>query len=550
MERGDNWMNGNVKQPTSSWRRHHATVDRLWVIGLTLAATILLTLNLGSVPLKDWDEGLVAQVAREIWQAPAGSLTWLHPTLWGEPYFNKPPLVHWFIAGLYAIAGVNEWTARLPSAGFTILSVPLFYGISRAVFHRRLPALFATVVYLTSLAVVRNGRFAMLDGAILCFQLLMIWCLLRARRDYRYLLGAGVAFGLLCLTKGVLVAVLLGGIALVFLAWDTPRLLRQPYLWLGILLGSVPAACWYGAQWLHYGQTFLGNNLVEQSLQRIWADVEGNGAPSWYYLLELLKGAPWILFLPAGCRLAWTNRNWSWAKLAIVWGSLYFVAISLMATKLPWYILPLFPAIALIVGAQLAEMWQQGKQIGTRQVPADFYSPAWLAALSVLGAVGWLGAVYFIGWAPPSESDLGLILATAGAAFTVAAFLVAQQNPQFINILAWGAYLSLLLLLLSPHWAWELAEAYPVRPVAAMIQTYVPTNQKIYTSYPHNRPSLNFYSQHRVLPASEQELKRVWRRDKSAYLLIDRPTLSVLEISPNRIVNAAEGWLLVTKDRI
>lgn len=550
MERGDDWMNGNAEQPSFSWRRSQATIDRLWGIGLTLAATLLLTLNLGSVPLKDWDEGLVAQVAREIWQAPAGSLTWLHPTLWGEPYFNKPPLVHWLIAGLFAIAGVNEWTARLPSASLTILSVPLFYGVSRAVFHRRLPALFATVVYLTSLAVVRNGRFAMLDGAILCFLLLMVWCLLRARRDYRYLLGAGFALGLLCLTKGVLVAVLLGGIALLFLAWDTPRLLQQPYLWLGILLGSVPAISWYGAQWLHYGQTFLGNNLVEQSLQRIWTDVEDNGAPPWYYLLELLKGAPWILFLPAGCRLAWANRNWSWAKLAIVWGSLYFLAISLMATKLPWYILPLFPAIALIVGAQLAEMWQQGKQIGLRQVLSDSYSPAWLAALSVLGAVGWLGAAYFIGWAPPSESDLGLILATAGTTFTVAAFLIAQQNPQFINILVWGTYLALLLLLLSPHWAWELAEAYPVQPVAAMIQTHVPSGEKIYTSYPYNRPSLNFYSQRQVLPASEQELKRVWRRDKSAYLLIDRPTLSVLEISRNRIVNAAEGWLLVTKDKI
>ncbi len=543
-------MNGDVEQPAFVWRRNKAAVDRLWMLGLTLAATLLLTLNLGNVPLKDWDEGLVAQVAREIWQAPAGSLTWLHPTLWGEPYFNKPPLVHWLIAGLYSIAGVNEWTARLPSAVFTILSVPLFYGIGRAVFHGRLPVLFATVVYLTSLTVVRNGRFAMLDGAILCFFLLLIWCLLRARGHYGYLLGAGLAFGLLCLTKGVLVAVLLGSIALLFLVWDTPRLLQQPYLWLGILLGSVPAIAWYSAQWLHYGQAFLGNNLVDQSLQRIWTDVEGNGAPVWYYLLELLKAAPWILFLPAGCRLAWSNRNWSWAKLAILWGSVYFIAISLMATKLPWYILPLFPALALIVGAQLAEMWQQGKQLGVQQFLPDAYSPAWLASFSVLAAVGWLGATYFTGWAAPAESDLGLILAIAGATFSVAAFLVARQNPQFINILVWGTYLALLLLMASPHWAWELAESYPVQPVAAMIQTHTPAGKPIYTSYPYNRPSLNFYSQRQVIPASEQELKRAWHRDETAYLLIDRPTLIALEISPNRIIDTAEEWLLITKDKI
>lgn len=544
-------MNGNVEQNSAfGWgKRSEVAIDRLWLFGLTFAAIVLLTLNLGVVPLKDWDEGLVAQVAREIWQAPAGSRTWLHPTLWGEPYFNKPPLVHWLIAGLYAIGGVNEWTARLPSASLTILSVPLFYALSREVFYSRLPAIFATVVYLSSLPVVRNGRFAMLDGAILCFLLLMLWCLLRARRDYRYLLGTGLAFGLLCLTKGILVAVLLGTIALLFLAWDTPRLLRQPYLWVGLLLGSVPAACWYGAQWLHYGSAFLGNNLVEQSLQRIWTDVEDNGAPPWYYLLELLKAAPWVIFLPVACRLAWANRNLSWAKLAIVWGSVYFIAISIMATKLPWYILPLFPAIALLVGAQLAELWQQGDQIGIRQFP-HAYSQAWLAILAVLAIVGWAGAAYFIGWAPVSESDLGLILAVGGGAFTIAAFLVARQNPQFITVLAWGTYLALMLLVLSPHWAWELAEAYPVRPVAAMIQAKSPPGQNIYTSYPYHRPSLNFYSQRQVAPASEKQLKRVWRSEPNAYLLVDRSTLVALRIKPNHIIGNAEDWLLITKDKI
>ena len=190
------------------------SIDRLWMVGLTTAAALLLLANLGGLPLKDWDEGLVAQVAREIYQAPVNRLTWLFPTLWGEPYFNKPPLVHGLIALLYAIGGINEWTARLPSAGFTLASVPLLYSLGRELFPQRLPAIFATLVYLTSLPVIRNGRFAMLDGAILCFLLLLLWCLLRARRNYRWLLGAGWAFGLLCLTKGLLVGLLAFGVDL------------------------------------------------------------------------------------------------------------------------------------------------------------------------------------------------------------------------------------------------------------------------------------------------------------------------------------------------
>jgi 4-amino-4-deoxy-L-arabinose transferase-like glycosyltransferase len=118
-------------QPSISlrWKLSHS-LDHLWMLGFTVLASLLLFLNLGDLPLKDWDEGLVAQVAKEIWQAPAGSLTWLHPTLWGEPYLNKPPLMHWLIAGLYGLAGLHEWTARLPSASLTLLSVPLLYCLS------------------------------------------------------------------------------------------------------------------------------------------------------------------------------------------------------------------------------------------------------------------------------------------------------------------------------------------------------------------------------------------------------------------------------------
>jgi 4-amino-4-deoxy-L-arabinose transferase-like glycosyltransferase len=534
----DGWQSSNL------WRR--SLTDQLYIVGLTSAALILLLINLGDVPLKDWDEGLVAQVAREIYQAPANSLTWLYPTLWGEPYFNKPPLIHWLIAGLYGIAGVSEWTARLPSVSLTVVSVPLLYCIGREVFHQRLPALCAAVVYLTSLPVIRNGRFAMLDGAILCFFLLLLWTLLRARRNYKFLLGSGLAFGALCLIKGILVAVLLGGIALLFLASDTPRLLRQPYLWIGLAIGSLPAAAWYVAQWLHYGSQFWGNNLVEQSLQRIWTDVEDHSAPPWYYLLELLKGMPWVVFLPAAIRLAWANRNWSWAKLALIWSGAYLVAISLMATKLPWYILPLFPAVALLVGAQLAELAQQGKQAGLPQFLPDAYARGWWISLGILAVVGWLAAIYF-SW--QSASDLGLILATVGGTLTVSAWLLRQQNPQFISVLAWGTFLALLLLLASPHWAWELAEAYPVRPVAEMIQQHVPPAQRVYTSYNYNRPSLNFYSQHRVQPTSQKQLRRLWRQE-APFFLIDRPTLTALKIQPDRIVDQTEDWLLVTKAKI
>lgn len=534
-------------------KRGDRQTDWLIALALLIAAFVLFTINLGGLPLRDWDEGLVAQVAREIWRSSFDSLTWLYPTQWGEPYYNKPTLVHCLVAIAYAIGGVNEWTARLPSALLTAASVPLFYGVAREVFYPRLPAVFAVLVYLTSLPVVRQGRLAMLDGAILCFLLLMVLCVLRARRDYRYSLGVGIGFGLICLTKGVMVGVLLGAIALAFLAWDTPRLLKLPYVWIGLFLGSVPVALWYGAQWVHYGDEFLGRNLVNQSLQRIWTDVEANSGPPWYYLLEVLKySVPWLLFLPLAGRFAWAHRNLSWAKLAIVWAALYFGAISIMATKLPWYVLPLYPALALMVGAVLAELWQKGRHVGVKQEPASSYSRFWVMGLALLAVAGWAGFIYFGWFNTPREPDLAIVFAAVGLTMTIGTIFVAKRDPQFLTILLWGTYVSFLIFMTSDHWVWELAEAYPVKPVAALVQQHTPVGQKIYTSFDYNRPSLNFYSDRQVIPAEMKQLRQRWRKDATPYLLLDEEALKTLssndrDVNGQQVLGTAEGWTLITK---
>jgi 4-amino-4-deoxy-L-arabinose transferase-like glycosyltransferase len=514
-------------------------VDGLWIIGLLLAAVILFSLNLGGLPLRDWDEGTVAQVAREIWRAPADSWRWLYPTIGDEPYLNKPPLMHWLIALTYSIAGVNEWTSRFPGAMLTAISVPLLYGVGREAFHRRLPAVFSALVYLTMLPVVRHGRLAMLDGAVVCFFLLTIWCLLRSRRNLRYCLGVGMGLGLICLTKGIL-GLLLGAIALVFIFWDTPRLLTSWYLGVGILIGTAPVGLWYAAQWWHYGQFFQDHAIVNQSLSRIWTTVENHQAPPWYYLLEILKYSwPWLIFLPQGSINTWVNRNLSWAKLVLVWGGVYLLAISVMKTKLPWYVLPIYPAIALAVGVQLAEFWNQ-------PYPARY--PRYVVAfLTLLAIGGWVASFYFSPWSPAPDWEVQLTITAVAGTMTLAAVLAARGDRQFLIILFWGMYVSLLLFVNSRHWVWELAEAYPVKPVAALIQSKTPTGQKVYTSFAYDRPSLNFYSDRQVIRADHSRLQQYWQQNPQPYLLLDRATLENLQLESAQPLGKAEGWTLIKK---
>ena len=122
------------------YRRMDKRIDRIWIVILLVAAVILFTIHLGDLPLRDWDEGTVAQVARELGRAREGEMRWLFPTLGGEPYHNKPPLIHLMIAWAYSLGGVNEWTTRLPSAILTALSVPFLYCIGREIFKSRICA--------------------------------------------------------------------------------------------------------------------------------------------------------------------------------------------------------------------------------------------------------------------------------------------------------------------------------------------------------------------------------------------------------------------------
>ncbi|NBD33913.1 MAG: phospholipid carrier-dependent glycosyltransferase [Cyanobacteria bacterium] len=522
-------------------RNQNAWTERLLVIALLLAGLLVFTINLGGLPLRDWDEGTVAQVAREILQAPDKSDRWLFPTLWEQPYLNKPPLIHDLIALAYRWGGVNETTARLPSALLMAVSVPLVYGLGKELFLMRQPALFSALIYLTTLPLVRQGRLAMLDGAVVCFTILLMWSVLRSRRDLRWCLGIGISLSLIGLTKGIM-ALLLGGIAFGFLAWDTPRLFRSVYFWGGLIIGCLPVMSWYGLQWLHYQDAFVKTAVVSQSFSRLWRAVDNNSGPPWYYLQRLLHFLPWLIFSLSGLRLAWKNQIWSWSKLVLLWSGVYFLVITLMSTKLPWYILPLYPALALAGGRMLTEIFRYPREVA--------YPRFWGLLLLFLGGIG-LGASIYFGVSDEGTKELVVITLAVALTTGMSGALVLRRDQQFINILTWGMYVSLLLFVSSSHWLWELNEAYPVKPVAMLIRDQVPEEAPIYTSFAYQRPSLDFYAQKQVLPATPEELAMHWEKHPSAYLLVDPETLEKIpfEESTGKHYQAPPHWHLIHSER-
>jgi 4-amino-4-deoxy-L-arabinose transferase-like glycosyltransferase len=495
--------------------------DLFWLIFFTLAAIFLWLLALGELPLRDWDEGYYATVSQDMFNHHQ----WLYPTYQGHPFWLKPPLLFWLIHLSYQWGGVNEWSSRLPSAIITALGVPLLYLIGRQLDSLepatdRYRAIFSASVYLTLLPVVRLGRLAMLDGMINTFLLIAIFCLLKGFKSSRWLVGVGVGLGLISLSKGVLV-IALGAILLSFILWEKRfKLLLNPYLLLGLLIGFLPALIWYFLQIHHYGQDFVKIHFFSQSFDRLSTAVEGNTGPFWFYLIELLKYAiPWLFFFIPGCILAVrslsvsaTSRSQTWAKLALVGSIGYLGIISLMTTKLPWYIMPFYIFFALITGNYLNHLKN-----------SHLKYPSLLSYLLLLCTVIALGGwIYFT--FVTQQISLILIAGALALTFGSSTFYFFQHQYRSILLLILGLYGTFCLLMLSPLWNWELNEAFAVKPVAQLIKSQTPADTIIYSSMPYSRTSLDFYSDRQILAVDEKAIQDL--SHKSGYLLLDSANLA------------------------
>ena len=113
--------------------------------------------------------------------------------------------------------------------------------------------------------------------------------------------------------------------------------------------------------------------------------------------------------------------------------------------------------------------------------------------------------------------------------------------------------MSAFLLIISPHWIWELQTEEPVKPIAELIKQHTPPQVIVYSSLSGERPSLEFYSDRQIIFQSFEELRQHWQDNHSVYLLIDLRTLSKLKLPQQTIVKDERlkslGWVLAVKNR-
>lgn len=473
--------------PTFIWRRSSKRLrqgepwlEYFCIVSLFLAALGLFLIDLDSLPLNN-REAVLARLAREIYESSSSLKSWVFPTWEGTPILDRPPLISNLIALAYSLFGVSKFTTRLPGALCGAVSVLILYQIGRELFIARLPALFSASIYLTFLPVVRLGRLATFEGGLLCLEILTIWAILRSRRNLRWTLVAGIAWGAMGLSSGVQSWKILA-VALIFLGWDTPRLLGSGYLWVGILLGAAPTSLWYALQWYrHLGAiaiTDIWHSLLPSGMVVLGADQ----TPTELLVVWLQYFFPWCLVIFSGLQSVRQNLHWSWGKLIVAWAGIA-ILLSLVIADRQLGVVSICPALALAGGSELERI----RSLPSYAKYPRQWSLAWGIMTILIAAASLYGRL---------QHQTSFYLIAVGVALVItlgtASVLILRRDAQFIPLLFWGLYVSLFIFINSPYWIWERAIFEPQPLAIASERQIIAQGETIDTSKPHYSLAVDF----------------------------------------------------------
>ena len=406
--------------------------ERLRDYAILLAVSAALTLpNLGATSLWDVDEGVNAEAAREM----RDNGTWVIPTFNYQLRTAKPVMLYWLQRGTYAAFGVSEWSARLPSVLAAWLAVLLTYELARRMFGRP-TGLLAGVVLASAFEFCMLAHAATPDATLLLFTVLTYF-LFWARHEAgsrRWWVPTAAACALAVLTKGPVGVALPGLVILLYFAWNRElgRLFDRKLLWAALVFVLV-AGPWYGLVTAETRGAWASAFFGRENLQRFSTPMENHRGPIYYHAVALfVLFTPWSAFLVAsvwyGVRGARPtppaplpegkgeeDRSLALAatpdacpsfsplpsgrgaggvgssdprpyRFLICWFAAYLVFFSAAATKLPNYLLPVYPALAILT-ARFLVRWRTGELTLPKWVMPGAVAGLAVTALAVAGGL-------------------------------------------------------------------------------------------------------------------------------------------------------------------
>lgn len=434
---------------------------------------------LGQRDLFDPDEGRYAGIPA----AMVDTGDWLTPRLNDFKYFEKPVLQYWATAVAFRVFGKSNVSARLWTA-MTGFATALFVMFVAFRLYGQRAAIFTFLISVSYLMMVMFGHFLTLDMALSAFVVMGIGCLVlaqsgqtEARKTRNWMLLGWAALALATLTKGLVAIVLPAGTILVYSLWQRdwalwPRL----HLFKGLLLYLAITAPWFVAVSIanpEFAQFFF----IHEHFDRYTSEVHRRDGSIYYFVPYLLLGVcPWLitsmrsLIMPG---FKWRPDNpgefdpqrFLWTFIVVT-----FCFFSFGQSKLPGYILPILPIIAILAGGQLANK---------EQVNSDRWVMLVLGLVFVVGAFfmehlasGHFPAQQWLSYSPWVIASGVLLL----LGFVVLSFRDGARLQSF----AAAACLSLASTLMILTGASSLAESRSSRIIADVISESLPAGVPIF----------------------------------------------------------------------
>ena len=321
---------------------------------LLIGGILVIFTRLWETTLASYDDTYYAEKAKEI------LLTgdWLVPHWNQQPTFDNTPLYLWVTAILFRLFGISEFTARFLSAAAGVGCILLTYHMGRRLFGHWVGFLAGTVL-LTTPYFLKYSRHAMLDTTQTLLVGTAILLLVRGVDRDRTLAidaGAGLCIGLAVLNKS-----LLGYLPLaVYAVWVVvARVPRQRALRPSLLavagIGVLFPATWFTSVWARHGRAFLDEHFGRILWQRALQGEPGQSI-TWTSYLGYVTGLfenflPWIFLALWGVWKLWrADEAPRRALLPICWVATTVGLLSLSAAQKSWYVMPAYPALAILAG--------------------------------------------------------------------------------------------------------------------------------------------------------------------------------------------------------
>jgi 4-amino-4-deoxy-L-arabinose transferase-like glycosyltransferase len=383
----------------------HKSNTLVW--SLLVSFTLVWLYVLGIRTLVPPDEGRYAEMAREM----LVSGDWITTRLNGIKYFEKPPLQTWMNALSFGAFGLGEWQARLWTGLCGLIGVFLTAYAGAKVFGRR-AGFYAGLVLGSSFFWVASGQIDSLDMSLSGMMTISLCALLIAQRDSatpaerrNWMLVCWTGMALAVLAKGLIGLVLPGGVLVLYtLAARDWTIWSRLHLVKGLLLFFAIAAPWFVLVALKNPEQphFF---FIHEHFERFFLTAHRREG-AWYYFFAMLAPGivPWLGLLPQSLAQAVRREGTASQKaifqpklMLLIWAVFIFAFFSYSSSKLPGYILPIFPALALLLALHLETVSRRSAMLAA-------------ALLAVIGAVG-IALVPRMTGAASHPGEIGLLQA-------------------------------------------------------------------------------------------------------------------------------------------